>query len=489
LRLDDLVEGNAIAVANPGRGTETDITGLTCDSRQVEPGFLFAALPGTVVDGRDFIADALGRGAACVLAPPGAEIPGGEPSVPFIFDDNPRRQFALIAARFFSRQPECVAAVTGTNGKTSVVTFLAQIWTRLGRQAASMGTLGVTAPGRTRPGALTTPDPVALHKDLAELSQAGVDHLALEASSHGLDQCRLDGVRIKAAAFTNLTRDHLDYHGDAAAYLAAKARLFGDVMAPGGHAVLNAHAPELDALRGLSADRNHQVLTYGLDAGDIHCRARTPTPRGFDLDLEVTGNRVSVCLPLIGDFQIANALCALGLAVACGEDPVTAAGTLALLEGAPGRLQEIPGHGAGAGIYVDYAHSPDALETVLGALRPHTQGRLSVLFGCGGDRDPGKRAKMGRVAAGLADAVIVTDDNPRSEDPALIRQQILGGCGAAREIGDRGEAIRAAVRGLDAGDILVVAGKGHETGQIIGAETIAFSDVDHVQAAIAETRS
>ena len=463
---------------------DTDIVGLTCDSRLVEPGFLFAALAGVRADGRAFIPEAMRRGAAAVLAPPGTRIETREPPVPLLVDDNPRRRFALMAARFFASQPRTVAAVTGTNGKTSVVSFLRQVWTRLGRQAAGLGTLGIAAPGLEVAGSLTTPDPVELHRILADLAGRGVECLAMEASSHGLAQHRLDGVRVAAGAFTNLSRDHLDYHGSMESYLEAKTRLFSDIMGAGGVAVVNADAPYGEAVRAACAARGQRIITYGARGEDIRLEDAAPLPEGQRLRLTVMGRAHTVTLPLVGAFQAENALCALGLALACGEDAERAVAALEGLDGAPGRVQRIAGHPGGAAVFVDYAHTPDALASVLGALRPHTRGRLFVVFGCGGDRDPGKRPQMGRTACALADVVIVTDDNPRSEDAARIRRQILAACEGARDIADRRQAIAAAVAELRPGDLLVVAGKGHEQGQIVGDEVRPFDDAEVLSAVI-----
>ncbi len=492
MRLTDLLNGSEIEVRGGSDTATTAIRGLTCDSRRVEPGFLFAALPGTRTDGRAFIEDALVRGAAAVLAPPGTEIgldraASGRAPVAVIVDANPRRRFALMAARFFGRQPKVVAAVTGTNGKSSVAAFLRQIWMHLGRPAATLGTLGVQAPGIDAPGSLTTPDPVELHRTLARLAADGVDHLAMEASSHGLDQFRLDGVRIAAAAFTNLGRDHLDYHGSSAAYLAAKRRLFSDLVADGGAAVLNADAPERGMLAA-AAKRGLRILTYGERGAEVRLVGAEALDDGQRLVLEVLGRERSVALPLVGRFQAMNALCALALAVATDCETDAAIAALERLKGVPGRVQRIARRDDGVAVYVDYAHTPDALAAVLDALRPHTVGRLWVVFGCGGDRDAGKRPEMGRIAAERADRVVVTDDNPRSEDPALIRQQVRQACPAAVEIAGRGEAIAFAVAGLEPGDVLVVAGKGHETGQIVGDRVLPFDDAAAVRAALGAVR-
>jgi UDP-N-acetylmuramoyl-L-alanyl-D-glutamate--2,6-diaminopimelate ligase len=464
-----------------------DITGLTCDSRDVKPGYLFAALPGLQSDGRDFIPDAVGRGASCILASSGTVLQDNDVSL--LVDDNPRRRFSLMAAQFFETQPETVVAVTGTNGKTSVVTLARQIWTKLGRSAASMGTLGVSAPNHEAVGSLTTPDPVGLHHEISELAKQGVNCLAIEASSHGLTQYRLDGVNISCAAFTNLSRDHLDYHKSMAEYLAAKSRLFSEVIPSDGVAVLNADAPEFRTLAAICSGRGQRVISYGLNQGDIRCEKIVATQTGFDLEIFAQGARTNVSLPLIGSFQISNALCAAGLVIASGEDANDVLQTLSDLEGAPGRLQKIEGHPKGAGVYIDYAHTPDALETVLTALRPHTTGNLSVIFGCGGDRDKGKRPEMGRVAQALADKIFITDDNPRSEDPYEIRRQILETCPLGKEVGDRKLAISQALTGLAENDLLLIAGKGHEATQIVGDQILPFSDVDVAVEAMAEITS
>lgn len=474
MRLIDLMNGDKPADAAIAAGLDIDIQGLTADSRQVRPGYLFAALPGTKEDGSTFISDAIGRGARAVLAPAGIAL---DSPVPVIADANPRLRLARMAARFFGQQPENVVAVTGTNGKTSVADFTRQIWTRLGRKAASMGTLGVIAPDLPSSKGLTTPDPVELHRVLAELAGSGVGFLAMEASSHGLDQFRLDGVRLKAAAFVNLARDHLDYHGTMEAYFAAKAQLFDRVMASGGTAVLNADSPQFPALVEICGRRGHRVLSYGMAAGaDFRIVDRLPRPNGQTLALILNARAREIDLPLAGGFQAMNALAALGLVVATGAKLDEALAALETLEGVPGRLQRVATLENGAAIYVDYAHKPGALEAVLTEIRPFTTGQLWVVFGCGGDRDRGKRPMMGEIAQRLADRVIVTDDNPRSESPAAIRAEVMQGCPDATEIGDRAEAIHAAIAGLAAGDVLVIAGKGHEQGQEIAGETRPFDD-------------
>ena len=467
------------------------ISGLSLDSRRVQPGHVFAALPGSTVDGRHFIPDAAAAGAVAVLAPRDTEWPAVPETVSRLVSDRPRRGLAHMAAVFYGPQPKRIAAVTGTNGKTSVVHFLRQIWQSLGLEAASIGTLGLNAPGMARAGTLTTVDTITLHKDLARLARQGVDHCALEASSHGLDQERLDGVQIQTAAFTNLGRDHLDYHGTQEAYLAAKARLFGEVMAPDGIAVINADSLHAGALRAICVERGIQVLSYGIaDDADLRILEEAPHPAGQELRVAFGGKTRQVSLPLIGGFQAQNVLCAALLAL---SEPGVAApavfGVLPYLQGVPGRLQRIGDGRQAGGVYVDYAHTPDALAAVLRAVRAHCPGRLHVVFGCGGDRDKAKRPEMGRIAAELADHVIVTDDNPRSEDPAAIRKAILSGAvqaEAVTEIGDRETAIRTAIGTLHEGDGLVIAGKGHETGQIVGATVHPFDDAA-VAARILET--
>jgi len=443
---------------------DIEISGLAVDSRKVAPGFLFAALPGSRADGRAFIDQAVARGAIAVLAPPGTALKSYDRPIQLVTDDNPRRRLALMAARFYERQPAKIAAVTGTNGKTSVVSFTRQIWQHLGRNAASLGTLGLSPPRADAPQSLTTPDPIELHRCLAALADDGVECLAVEASSHGLDQYRLDGVRVTAAAFTNFTRDHLDYHGDMDAYGQAKLRLFTELLASDGTAVVNADLPFGEEVRAACSRRSLRILTYGVAESDLRLIGQEPTEHGQKLLLDIFGQAAAVDLPLAGTFQAANVLAALGLAIATGAEPEKAVATLSALKGVDGRLELVAHTKSGGQIYVDYAHTPDALETVLAALRPHTRAQLWVVFGCGGDRDRGKRPQMGEIAQRLADRAIVTDDNPRSEDPAAIRRDILVAAPKAKEIGDRGEAIATAVAALGPGDVLVIAGKGHESG-------------------------
>ncbi|MCK8783110.1 UDP-N-acetylmuramoyl-L-alanyl-D-glutamate--2,6-diaminopimelate ligase [Roseomonas sp. NAR14] len=465
------------------------ISGLAVDSRAVRPGFLFAALPGARADGRAFIAEAVARGAAAVLAPAGTEWPPDVPARPLLAVADPRRVLAECAAAFHGAQPETVVAVTGTNGKTSTVDFLRQLWTQAGARAASLGTLGLVAPGFPPGPSLTTPDPVALHATLAALSAAGIDRAAMEASSHGLEQRRLDGVRLAAAGFSNLTRDHLDYHGTLDRYRDAKLRLFDALLPEGAAAVANAdmEPATLDALRRIAARRGLRLLTVGESGETLRLVRHAPLPHGQSLTLHGWGAEHTLELPLPGRFQADNALMAALLAVATGMAPETALALLPRLAGVRGRMELAARLPNGAAIYVDYAHTPDALERLLLALRPHVAGtpgaRLHVLFGAGGDRDPGKRPLMGAAAARLADRAIVTDDNPRSEDPAAIRAAIRAACPGAEEIGDRAAAIASAVGSLGPGDVLAVAGKGHEAGQTIRGVTLPFDDVSVVRAA------
>ncbi|HEX4293782.1 MAG TPA: UDP-N-acetylmuramoyl-L-alanyl-D-glutamate--2,6-diaminopimelate ligase [Rhizomicrobium sp.] len=456
----------------------TDITGLASDSRAVQPGYLFAALSGTRDDGARFVDDAVARGAIAVLGRPELAARAAALGVRFIAAENPRLALAHEAAKFFGVQPRTVAAITGTNGKTSVTVFLRQIWAALGQPAASLGTIGAVTPNGTIPLRQTTPDPIELHALLAQMKAESVEHLAVEASSHGLDQYRLDGVDVSGVAFTNITRDHLDYHPTFEHYIASKLRLFTQIVRDGGVAVVNADAEHAERFIEAAAKRGLRLVTVGEKGSDITLLSCTPRGDGQTLSVRHGGRIIAVELPLAGSFQASNALVAAGLAIGLGNAPASVFATLAHLKGAPGRLEQVAVARNGAPIYVDYAHTPDALETVLKAIRPHTQGRLHLVFGCGGDRDKGKRPLMGEAAARLADAVIVTDDNPRSEDPAEIRREILVACPGAREIGDRAEAIRAGVAALASGDVLVIAGKGHESGQTIGAETRPFSDRD-----------
>lgn len=452
------------------------IEGVTADSRAVRPGMIFAALPGMRYDGRIFIADAVARGAAAVLTRPGTAWPPGVPPRPMLEDENPRRRLAEIAALLAGPMPRHILAVTGTNGKTSTVDFLRQLIQGAGRKAASLGTLGLVAEGFAPGASLTTPDPVTLAETLARLRKAGVDHVALEASSHGLDQFRLDGLRLEMAGFTNLTRDHLDYHGDMTAYRRAKLRLFGELLPVGAQAVAMADmdAGTLAALRDIASARRLDFATVG-EAGSLaDLLAIEPTPDGQILSIASGGITHAVKLPLPGRFQADNALLAAALAQAAGV--ADAFDRIASLTPVRGRLERAAVLDCGAAAYVDYAHTPDALERLLAALRPHAAGRLVLVFGAGGDRDRGKRPLMGEVAARLADVAIVTDDNPRSEDAAMIRSEIMAACPDAMNIGDRHAAIEAGLSLLRPGDVLAVAGKGHEQGQIVGDVVLPFDD-------------
>jgi UDP-N-acetylmuramoyl-L-alanyl-D-glutamate--2,6-diaminopimelate ligase len=471
--------GATIAVGKVGErpmDRKREFSGLASDSREVRPGYLFAALSGRNANGVAFIADAVKRGAIAVLSRPEARTQVETLGARFIADENPRLRLARFASAHYGAQPNIVAAVTGTNGKTSVAVFLREIWTALGHKAASMGTIGVIAPSGETALKQTTPDPIETHRLLAQLKQDGVDRLAVEASSHGLDQYRLDGVEIAAAGFTNITRDHLDYHPTFEDYLATKLRLFREVVRDGGVAVVNADTEHSDDFVAAAKARKLKLVTIGEKGETLKLIACRPHGHGQSLKIAHGGKTYEIEFPLAGSFQASNALVAAGLAIGLGDAADKVFAALAHLKGAPGRLEKVAYAKSGAAIYVDYAHTPDALETVLTAIRPHVTGKLHVVFGCGGDRDKGKRPLMGKAASAFADAVIVTDDNPRSEDPAAIRKEALAGAPGTREIGDRAQAIREAVAALGAGDALVIAGKGHESGQTIGNTTRPFSD-------------
>jgi UDP-N-acetylmuramoyl-L-alanyl-D-glutamate--2,6-diaminopimelate ligase len=463
---------------------EIEVGGVTADSRAVKPGDVFVAIAGNKTDGVRFVAPALAAGAVAVVGErlPDGELPGG---AAFVRVSNARRTLALAAAKFYPRQPQIIAAVTGTSGKTSVAAFTRQIWNALGHCAASIGTIGIVSPRGEAYGSLTTPDPVALHRSLDRLAGEAVTHLAIEASSHGLDQYRLDGLRIAAGAFTNITRDHLDYHPSFEAYFAAKLRLFKELIEPGGAAIVDVDHEHADAVVAAAAARGLSIVTVGRAGTAIRLTESAIDEFSQKLRIEHGGKYFQVRLPLVGEFQIENALVAAGLAIATGGDPGAVFAALAGLNGAKGRL-ELVGEKRGAPIFVDYAHKPDALAKALEALRPYVAGRLVLVFGAGGDRDRGKRPLMGAVAAGKADRVVVTDDNPRSENAAAIRAAIVSAAPGAIEIGDRREAIRSAIADLRRGDVLLVAGKGHETGQIIGDRIVPFSDHEAVAAALKE---
>jgi UDP-N-acetylmuramoyl-L-alanyl-D-glutamate--2,6-diaminopimelate ligase len=466
------------------RHADLEVGGVTADSRTVKPGSLFVAIPGTKADGLGFVPAAIAAGATAIIAEQYPPTPLPE-NVAIVRVANARRALALIAAKFFPRQPEVIAAVTGTSGKTSVAAFTRQIWTALDHSAASIGTVGIVAPRGETYGSLTTPDPVALHRSIDELAGEGVTHLAIEASSHGLDQSRLDGLRIAVGGFTNITRDHLDYHPSFDAYLDAKLLLFAELLAPGAAAVIYADHDHADRVVATAKARGLSIMTVGHKGTGI--RLVDTAIDGFAQTMRVEHDRkiYQVRLPLVGEFQIENALVAAGLAIATGSDAAATFKALEHLHGAKGRLERVGTHN-GAPIFVDYAHKPDALAKALEALRPYVTGKLIVAFGAGGDRDRGKRPLMGAIAAEKADRVIITDDNPRSEDPAAIRAAITAAAKGATEIGDRREAIHRGIADLKAGDVLLIAGKGHETGQIIGDRVIEFSDHEAVATALKE---
>ena len=454
----------------------SEFRGLAADSREVKPGFLFAALKGVKSDGANFIADAVKRGAVAVLGPPDIAERVKKYGVRFIADNNPRLKLSEMAAEFYAGQPNCVAAVTGTNGKTSVASFVRQIWTFQGRKAASLGTLGIDAPSGHVPLNHTTPDPIELHAALAELKREGVEYLALEASSHGLDQYRLDGVKVSAAGFTNITRDHLDYHPTFAQYLNAKLGLFERLVKNDGVAVVNQDAAHSAEFIAVAERRKLRLITVGARGETLKLTDQVPQVNGQELSVFYQGRSRTIALPLAGLFQASNALVAAGLALGLGDPADEVFAALERLKGAPGRLELIARTRTGASIYVDYAHTPDAIETVLLAVRPHVKGRLHIIFGCGGNRDKGKRPLMAAAAARYAESVIITDDNPRHEDPAIIRREALAGAPNAREIGDRSEAIRQGIAALGPNDALIIAGKGHEDSQIVGDAKQPFSD-------------
>ncbi|MFC5069241.1 UDP-N-acetylmuramoyl-L-alanyl-D-glutamate--2,6-diaminopimelate ligase [Flaviflagellibacter deserti] len=455
------------------------IAGITADSRAVKPGFLFAALPGVRADGLSFAPAAIAAGAVAVLTDKPDMVEGAVT----VHVPNARSALAKAAARFYPRQPGVIVAVTGTNGKTSVASFVRQIWTALGHQAASLGTVGLVSPKGEEYSTHTTPDPIVLHKLVDRLAGEGVDHLAIEASSHGLDQYRLDGLHLKAGGFTNLTRDHLDYHTSFEAYRDAKLTLFTRVLPKKAAAVIAADGEGARVFIKAARDRGLRTLTVGEHGLDLHLLKVEPDGFAQILTIRHCEEDYRIRLPLAGSFQAENALVAAGLAIATGGRPDKVFGALESLKGATGRLERVA-EVNGAIAVVDYAHTPDALANALDALRPYATGRLIVVFGAGGDRDPGKRPLMGEAAIKRADIAIVTDDNPRSEEPAVIRAAILAAAPGAREIGDRAQAIAAGVAELKPGDVLLVAGKGHETGQIVGDRTLPFSDHAAILAAI-----
>ncbi len=475
-----------MTLAGLGLGTASvRVAGLVSDSRAVSPGALFAALPGVREHGAVHAAAAVARGAAAVLTDRAGAAGLGGLDAPVIVAEDARAALASAAALWFGAQPDTVVAVTGTNGKTSVASFTRQIWAALGLAAANLGTTGVEG-AYAAPLAHTTPDPIALHRLLADMAAAGVTHAAMEASSHGLVQRRLDGVRLAAAGFTSFSQDHLDYHADFDAYFAAKALLFGRVLPPEGTAVVNLDDPRGPEMARIARDRGQRVLGVGLGAAaDLRILARRFDATGQVLRFGLDGVERQVRLDLIGGFQAANALVAAGLAIATGSTPADVATALGALRTVRGRMERAAVRANGGAVYVDYAHTPGALETAIAALRPHVMGRIVVVFGAGGDRDRGKRPGMGAAVAALADAAIVTDDNPRSEDPAAIRAAVLASCPGAAEVGDRAEAILRGAAMLGPGDALLVAGKGHEPGQTVGGTVYPFDDAEQASIAVA----
>ncbi|MEZ5796431.1 MAG: UDP-N-acetylmuramoyl-L-alanyl-D-glutamate--2,6-diaminopimelate ligase [Paracoccaceae bacterium] len=471
------------------QGRDPLLAGVTLDSRAAGPGMLFAALPGSTRHGADFIAAALDQGAAAILTDAmGAVIAAealGRSGAALVVADDPREALAYAAALWFGAQPQTMVAVTGTNGKTSVATFARQIWTALGHEAINVGTTGIEG-AWSAPSSHTTPDPVTLHRMLAQAAAAGVTHAAMEASSHGLDQRRLDGVRLAAAGFTNLTQDHLDYHHTMEAYLAAKAGLFTRLLPEDAVAVVNLDGAHGSEIAETALQRGLRLLTVGKGPGaDLQIAGSRPDATGQEVRLIWQGQAVQTRLNLIGAFQAENVALAAGLAIATGDDPQAVLSALPGLGGVRGRMQLAATRANGASVFVDYAHTPDAIETALRALRPHVMGRILIAFGAGGDRDTTKRPLMGAAARAHADVLFVTDDNPRSEDPAAIRAAILAACPEANEVGDRAEAILRAVDALQPGDALLIAGKGHETGQTIKGMTYPFDDVEQASIAVA----
>lgn len=456
-----------------GNGENSEVTGFAIDHRKIAPGTVFGAFQGLRVNGEDYIDAAVQAGAIAVVARPEAEVRGAV----HIASDNPRELFASLAARFFAPFPQTCVAVTGTNGKTSTVEMTRQLWRMTGHHAASIGTLGVTTSDESVSTGLTTPDVVTFLSNVAGLSREGVTHVAFEASSHGLSQYRTEGLPVAAAAFTNLSRDHLDYHVDMAAYFHAKMRLFAEVLALDGVAVVYADDPNAPRVEELARARGNRLITVGAHGETLRLISRDPSLLGQMLVIEAEGREYPINLPLIGAYQAANALTAAGLVIATGGDIATTLANLSRLQPVRGRLERAVITANGAPVYVDYAHTPDAIEAAADALKPHATGRLILVVGAGGDRDTGKREPMGQAAAASADIVIVTDDNPRSEDPASIRAEVMKGAPDAIEIAGRREAILHAISIAEAGDIVLLAGKGHEQGQIVGDRVLPFDDV------------
>jgi UDP-N-acetylmuramoyl-L-alanyl-D-glutamate--2,6-diaminopimelate ligase len=456
-----------------GIDDDSEITGFAIDHRKVAGGHVFGAFKGAAFNGEDFIAEAISHGAVAVVARPNAAVKG----VPHLMDEEPRRLFAQLASRFFEPYPDVAVAVTGTNGKTSVVELARQMWRMSGHRSASIGTLGVTTHDDQVKTGLTSPDVVTFLSNMAGLRKMGISHVAYEASSHGLHQFRSEGVPLKAAAFTNFSRDHLDYHGTMENYFQAKMRLFDELLPNDGTVVAWTGDPKSGEVIERVRRRGVKLLTVGPNADTFGLVEQTPTPLGQVLIVEHGGQKHRITLPLIGAYQAANVLVAAGLVLATGGDPEQVLSAMGRVAPVRGRLERALITRSGAPVYVDYAHTPDALEAAIEALRPHVHGRLITVFGAGGDRDKGKRPEMGAVAARLSDLVIVTDDNPRNEDPASIRAEIMAAAAGAKEIGGRREAIAEAIQCAGNGDIVLLAGKGHETGQVIGTQVLPFDDV------------
>jgi UDP-N-acetylmuramoyl-L-alanyl-D-glutamate--2,6-diaminopimelate ligase len=468
MRLDSLI-GEAAGVSGGER-----VTGFAIDHRKIAPGTIFGAFQGTAFNGEDFISAAIEAGAIAIVARPEAQVNGAV----HIADDNPRKAFAMLASRFYAPFPAHVAAVTGTNGKTSTAEMTRQLWRMDGHNAASIGTLGITTADEQVRTGLTTPDIVTYLSNMAGLEREGVTHAIFEASSHGLDQYRIAGVPVSVVAFTNLSRDHLDYHGSMDAYFEAKMRLFDEIATDNATAVIWADDEWSEKVIARVKERPLRLITVGTKGQGIQLLSREPTQLGQTLEISMLGEVSKVKLPLIGGYQVANALLSAGIAIASGSDAEAVIANLARLQPVRGRLERAAISRSGAPVYVDYAHTPDGLEAAIAALRPHTKGKLILVFGAGGDRDAGKRPLMGEIAARDADVVIVTDDNPRTEDPASIRRQVIAGASGAQDIGDRRVAIAAAIREAEAEDIVMIAGKGHELGQIIGDKSYPFDDVE-----------
>lgn len=485
-RLSDLLR-SAPDILDATTASAVTITSLTADSRKVTPGTLFVALKGTKTDATQFIPAALQAGAAAIVCEEGAQVTA---SVPVLYSRNIRKSLSELAAAFYVQQPEHIVAITGTDGKTSTADFYRQFWHHLGASSASIGTLGILqgAGNVLYPELQTTPDPVGLHRMLSEMVDKRVTHVAMEASSHGLDQYRLDGVKLEAAAFTNIARDHLDYHHTEEAYFTAKARLFAEVLPAGKTAVLNQDDARFPALKTLCAKRNIHVVGFGKSGEQFAILGIEPNAQGQRAKVRLHGKDYTLDIPLAGAFQVFNIAAALALVEATGGALDRAISVIPKLKGVPGRLEQVAQLASGAAVYIDYAHTPMALANILRTLRPHTKDKLHVVFGCGGDRDAGKRPEMGRAANELADVITVTDDNPRSEDPALIRRAVLAACPRGKDVADRRQAIYGALKALGAGDILVIAGKGHEKIQIVGGKTFPFDDAEVAREGVKELK-